>query len=380
MKVAIITTDAREHYGDYRPEPFYGTAPEALLQGFAKIPEVEVHVLSCVTRPLKPTGHIAPNVIYHSMLVPSGTRLRSLYIPALRAHAAKLREIQPDIVHGQGTEKECALAAAVSGYPNLVTIHGNIREVAKILKPSLISPWRLQCALEGWTVKRAGGVLCLSNYTLRCVKDEARRTWVLPNAVNERYFSLQHSATPNNNVLCVANIDERKNQNTLIRALDPIAEKSGMRLVFLGGGPPESPYFKEFQSLVAARPWCSYEGFKKGAALEEHLINARVVVLPSREENCPMVVLESMAMGAPVAAARGGGTPELIDHGVDGLLFDPDDQEGMRAAVLELFNGGPKVRAIAEAGKKRARERHFPEVIARKHLDIYRDVLAKRAS
>ena len=38
-----------------------------------------------------------------------------------------MKEIQPDIVHGQGTERDCALAAVLSGYPNVLTIHGNMR-------------------------------------------------------------------------------------------------------------------------------------------------------------------------------------------------------------------------------------------------------------
>ena len=48
MKVALLTIDNRENYRRYaEAQPFFGTAPEALLQGFAMMPEVEVHVLSC---------------------------------------------------------------------------------------------------------------------------------------------------------------------------------------------------------------------------------------------------------------------------------------------------------------------------------------------
>ena len=51
MKIALLTTDNRQPYRQYdRPEPCFGTAPEALLQGFAALPEVEV-LLGIVAHP-----------------------------------------------------------------------------------------------------------------------------------------------------------------------------------------------------------------------------------------------------------------------------------------------------------------------------------------
>ena len=42
MRTVLLTTDSREHFGDYsNPNPYFGAAPEALLQGFAQLPEVE---------------------------------------------------------------------------------------------------------------------------------------------------------------------------------------------------------------------------------------------------------------------------------------------------------------------------------------------------
>ena len=49
MRIALLTTDGREVRKDYHtPAPHFGTAPEALMQGLALLPEVEVHVLACV--------------------------------------------------------------------------------------------------------------------------------------------------------------------------------------------------------------------------------------------------------------------------------------------------------------------------------------------
>src|ERR1700726_4756162 len=107
MKVAILTTDNREHYKDYEAAaPYFGTAPEALLQGFALMPELEVHVVSCVRASLNSPARLAPNIFFHSLYVPKIGWMSTGYQGCIRAIRAKLKEIQPDLVHGQGTERE----------------------------------------------------------------------------------------------------------------------------------------------------------------------------------------------------------------------------------------------------------------------------------
>src|SRR5437016_1013304 len=103
MKIGFVCTDNREHLKDYANDtPHFGTAPEALLQGFALLPEVEVHVLSCTRVPMKSPDRIADNIFFHSLHVPKIGWMRTAYLGCSRAIRKALRKIQPDIVHGQG--------------------------------------------------------------------------------------------------------------------------------------------------------------------------------------------------------------------------------------------------------------------------------------
>jgi len=134
MRIGFLAVDAREYHKDYNtPEPYFGTAPQALLQGFAHLKGVEVHVVSCVKEPVPPTPKIGPNIYFHSLTIP-GPWSRTLYGRCVLATRRKLRELQPDIVHGQGAERDCALAAVYSGFPNIITIHGNMREIARVIR------------------------------------------------------------------------------------------------------------------------------------------------------------------------------------------------------------------------------------------------------
>lgn len=382
MKIAILTTDSREHFRDYdNPAPYFGTAPEALLQGFAQLGGTEVHVVSCTQQPLRSPEKIADNIWYHSLHVPKSGWMRTLYQGCVRATKKKLREIQPDIVHGQGTERDCALNAVFSGFPNVLTIHGNMRLVAKIERARPFSFWWNAARLETFTVPRSRGVVCITRYTRDAVAELAKKTWVVPNAVDASFFDVSPEINPEHPpiILCIGYICQRKNQNAFIRALDPLAAEKKLRLVFLGGASPAETYGREFFELIAARPWCEHVGFVSRAELKTRLRSATLLALPSLEDNCPMAVLEAAATSVPVVAANVGGVPDLIEDGKNGLLFDPQNAAEMLAATGKILSQPEFARALALAANRRAKERFHPLVVARRHLEIYREVLNTRS-
>ena len=181
MKIALLTTDTREVVKDYdTAKPHFGTAPEALMQGFALMPEVEVHVVSCVRTKVNSPSKLAPNIFFHSLLVPRIGWMRTGYQGCIRAVRRKLREIRPDMVHGQGTELDCAICAVFSGFPNVVTIHGNMAELARLFQARPGSFYWLAARLENFALKRTAGVFCNSAYTEQLVEARTRAPGVLP--------------------------------------------------------------------------------------------------------------------------------------------------------------------------------------------------------
>ncbi len=96
MRVVLLTTDNREHFKDYGAAvPYFGTAPEALLQGFTFLREVTVHVVSCARARMKSPAKLAPNVFFHSLYVSKLGWMRTAYQGCIRAVRQKLRHIQP---------------------------------------------------------------------------------------------------------------------------------------------------------------------------------------------------------------------------------------------------------------------------------------------
>jgi len=68
---------------------------------------------------------------------------------------------------------------------------------------------------------------------------------------------------------------------------------------------------------------------------------------------CPTVVMEAMAMGRPVIAARSGGIPDIVADGDTGILVPPGDVPALRAAITRLLADSRLRERMGEAGKER---------------------------
>ena len=94
-------------------------------------------------------------------------------------------------------------------------------------------------------------------------------------------------------------------------------------------------------------------------------------------ENLPLSLMEAMEAGRPILATAVGGVPELIDHGVNGLLVPPDDPKALAAAILRL-EGDPALRKrLADEARLRAAEQFTAERFAAETGALYEKVLAR---
>ncbi len=98
------------------------------------------------------------------------------------------------------------------------------------------------------------------------------------------------------------------------------------------------------------------------------LAAADVVVVPSRMENLPNMVAESLACGTPVAAFATGGIPEMVRNGETGYLAQPHDVDDLASGICELLARGGQMRSACAAF---AHESYAPETVARRHLELY---------
>lgn len=137
-----------------------------------------------------------------------------------------------------------------------------------------------------------------------------------------------------NNFLYFGRLSAEKGIATLIRAF---AELSGDETLSIVGFGPEEERLKQLVTELQLQSKVSFLGPVYGDDLQKILLSARAVVVPSEwYENTPYALLETLASGTPVIAARVGSLPERVRDGYNGLLFTPGDAHDLVDKIREL--------------------------------------------
>jgi len=381
LKIAFLTTDNREHYRRYDlAEPYFGTAPEALLQGFTDTPDLEVHVVSCAQRRMKSPEKLADNIWFHSLLVPKIGWLRTGYQGCIRATRKFLRKLQPDLVHGQGTERDCGVSAVFSGFPNVITLHGIMREQARLLGARPATFYWMAKQLERFTLPRTLGVFCNSKYTESIVQRRARQTWRVPNALRREFFEppLPAAASaPKPILLNVGAVGLRKRQYEVLEVAEQLHSSGhSFELQFIGEADAGDRYGAAFLDRIKAverNDFARYLGTKSLTNLISSFDTASALVHVPSEEAFGLVVAEALARNLKVFATNVGGIRDIAS-GIDGAdLLELDDRQSLVSAITDWLRHGC---AQPQTAAAEMRARYHPEVIARQHLDIYKEVLS----
>jgi glycosyltransferase involved in cell wall biosynthesis len=379
MKIAFLTGDNREPFRQYsKTAPFFGTAPEALLQGFADLPGVEVHVISGTRRPMTSPEKLAPNIWFHSFYVPRLGWTPTMFFGCARAVQKLLKKIQPDIVHGQGTERDCAISAVFSKFPNVLTIHGNMAELARMFRAPLASyGWRAG-KLETIALRRTAGVFCNSEYTENLVKPRAKKTWRVPNALRQGFFDAPRKTFPPAGKFVLVNvgvISERKRQVELLDVARRLHERGlDFEIQFVGAlGTSDAAYCARFQEkLGAAAGYARHFPNKSTAELIECFDAADALVHFPSEEAFGLAAAEALARDLKLFGAALGGLQDIASGVAAAELFDAGDWDGLTASIAGWMQQ-PKSRVNGASEVIRAR--YHPRVVAVRHVEIYREVL-----
>jgi glycosyltransferase involved in cell wall biosynthesis len=149
-------------------------------------------------------------------------------------------------------------------------------------------------------------------------------------------------------LLYVGRVSAEKQIDKIKPILEAIPEA---RLAIVGDGPS-----RESLKVHFADTNTYFVGYLQGLELASAYASADAFIFPSRTETLGLVLLEAMAAGCPVVAARSGGIPDIVNDGVNGYLFEPQDPNGAITAtkrLLEAKEEREKLRANARQEAER---------------------------
>lgn len=149
----------------------------------------------------------------------------------------------------------------------------------------------------------------------------------------------------------VGRVEQQKRFDQLIDAVAPLmGERTNLHLVIAGSG----SLLDAIRAAAAARgigDRCHLLGHRSDVADLHHAFD--LFVQSSEYEGTPNAVLEAMAMETPLVATRAGGTDELFDDGVHGLLVPVGDVGALRDAVRRAIDDPASATARARAARER---------------------------
>ncbi|MBI3812649.1 MAG: glycosyltransferase family 4 protein [Nitrospirae bacterium] len=194
-----------------------------------------------------------------------------------------------------------------------------------------------------------------------------------------REYGVEGSST----VLYVGRLEFRKGVHILAEAAVGVVRRfPNTRFVFAGADSESAPgggSMQAYMEQIADRNGIR-ESFRFIGNIKHHDV-ARiyglgdVLVVPSLYENLANVLLEGMAAGLPIVTTSGGGSPEVVIHGTNGLVVPPGDPQSLADALSDLL-ADPRLRErYGHANRKKALEELSLERMARESVEVYAELL-----
>ncbi len=173
---------------------------------------------------------------------------------------------------------------------------------------------------------------------------------------------------PGGDLLYAGRLSHEKGLGILLRA----AGRAGLPLRIAGDGPERQALEGLARDLGSS---VAFLGHLDRRRLQEEVAACRALVLPSTwPENCPMVILEAMAMGKPVVASRVGGVPELVRDGHEGLLVEQGSIDELQDALERVAGDDSLAEALGRSGRNRAVQEFSPDRHVASVVSVYREL------
>ncbi len=189
---------------------------------------------------------------------------------------------------------------------------------------------------------------------------------VVPNALQPGDF-VPHPPNPDAaDFLFIGELRQLKGVDVLLEALAAIGAERPVRAVIVGGG-PDAAAFRELATTLGIGGSVTFPGAMPAQAA---FLLGRCLVVPSRAESMPYIVLEAAAAGIPMLATSVGGVPEVVE-GTDTTLLPPGDVNVLREAMLGYLAEPETAKARAERLRTAVSERFTVDRAAEAVLEFY---------
>lgn len=295
---------------------------------------------------------------------------------------ARLRRLRPDLLHVHhvwpAADRYLSMIARSAGVPHVVVTEHIVGEAHS----------RGQRALKRDELRNADAVTAVTGAIVdTLVRDygiERSLVSVIPNGADvpdpereeplARRWRERFLATPLKPLWVVAGrLEEQKGHDLLLEALVPLLQQGLDFTLVVAGDGSRRGWLEQRALSLGLSPRVQFVG-----QLEDVgglLAAADGVVVPSRWEGLPLVLLEAMVRGRPIVATAVGGMADAVEDGVTGTLVPANDVPALAAALEHLHRRADRAWRLGRAAADVVRERYTWHAVVEEFESVYDDVL-----
>lgn len=228
--------------------------------------------------------------------------------------------------------------------------------------------------IEGITAKYANSVVAVSNDLQEKLRSRHRKYYnkfvVVYNGVTFDNNSIKVLADSNKfKILFVGRLVEIKNIKYLLDSLHKLKEQGvQFECDIIGEGELKDELIKNCIDKNIGE-CVNFLGFREN--IQDYMLKSDLLVMTSKMEGIPLVIIEAFANKLPVVASAVGGICEMIQNNYNGILFNLDGEDELTKVFLDIFNDKYDLKKIRETAYEEYKNKWTREVMIKKYKSLY---------
>lgn len=291
-------------------------------------------------------------------------------IKAASAIAGLAATAKPDILHGHGAKGGvyARLAGSRRKIPSLYTPHGGSLHYAWSSPRGAVF-----LAAERLMLRPGSGLAFVCDYERRIFAEKVGLGGLPYRVVHNGLWPEEFAAVPlapeARDLVFLGELRHLKGVGDLLEALRLLSAWQPVSATLVGDGPDR----QEFEAMAQRLGLAGQVHFAGALPARQAFGLGRLMVMPSRAESLPYVILEAVAAGKPLIATRVGGIPEILPPET---LVPPADPRVLAEAIKGALTSGKNRQAQARSLAEDAQIRFSAAAMCSKIADLYRDMLS----
>ncbi len=329
------------------------------------------------------------------------------------------QEFQPDIIHAYGTESKHNMGLILkykNQYPIMISLQGIIKQYIRYYYAGINMSDIIANITIGDILLRRSTINGKNNFKKQAVRErnmiagvsyvEGRSNWdrvysksinrdlkyyYCPRMIRSAFFDYKWELekSEKHSILVHQGTYPIKGLHVMLDALAEIKKDYPDVVMYIAGNMDFSPktlkkkllyggytnYLKKRIKRLGLIDNIKLTGFLNAEQMAEKLATVSVCVIPSAIENAPNSLAEAMIVGTPCVASYVGGSPDMLNNGDCGLMYRFEEHEMLADRVIAYFENDDLSCEKSENAIRVARERHNPNSLVARIVDIYNDVI-----